>query len=472
AEPEVTITHGRLKGIQTNVKGTERRVNAFLGIPFAKAPVGSLRFSSPEPPEPWSGLRDATSYPPLCPQDPSLMKTAETNFKEKHLPFRTSEDCLYLNVYSPAAANKGKLPVMVWIHGGNFIFGGAARYDGSALSAYENVVVVIIQYRLGLLGFFNTGDEHARGNWAFLDQVAALRWIQENIEHFGGDPGSVTLFGVSAGACSVFAHVLSPLSKGLFHKAISESGLIVHSDKHFISTDLKKVASVFKCESSSSLSLLNCLRKQEAEELLLKSKVVANSVGFLFPFFFSSQNVPSELLPVVVDEYIGTTDDPAELRDRFLDLLGDAALVLPSIRVLNYHRESGAPAYFFEFQHRPSSYWDSKPEYVKADHGDDVGFVFGGPYLTGDIQLRSEVTEEEKNLSRTLMKYWANFARTGNPNGEGLAEWPSYNLHEEYLQINLKQKKGRKLKEKKVDFWKKVVFENTNEQKKKVHSEL
>ncbi|NXY72696.1 SASB hydrolase, partial [Glareola pratincola] len=227
-DPEVTIALGRLKGRQTNVKETDRLVNVFLGIPFAKAPLGSLRFSPPEPPEPWNDLRDATSYPPLCPQDLSMLKIAEKNFKEKHLQFQTSEDCLYLNVYSPAGSKKkDKLPVMVWIHGGNFIFGGASRYDGSALSAYENVVVVIIQYRLGLLGFFNTGDEHARGNWAFLDQVAALRWIQENIEHFGGDPGSVTLFGVSAGSCSVFAHVLSPLSKGLFHKAISESGILI-----------------------------------------------------------------------------------------------------------------------------------------------------------------------------------------------------------------------------------------------------
>ncbi|NXP78335.1 SASB hydrolase, partial [Ramphastos sulfuratus] len=226
-EAEVTITQGRLKGIQMTVKETDRLVNAFLGIPFAKAPVGSLRFSPPEPPEPWNGLRDATSYPPLCPQDLSLLKTAEKNYKEKHPPFQTSEDCLYLNVYSPAAVNKGKLPVLVWMHGGSFVFGGAARYDGSALAAYEDVVVVIIQYRLGLLGFFNTGDEHARGNWAFLDQVAALRWIQGNIGHFGGDPGSVTLFGVSAGSCSIFAHVLSPLSKGLFHKAISESGIII-----------------------------------------------------------------------------------------------------------------------------------------------------------------------------------------------------------------------------------------------------
>ncbi|NXB17934.1 SASB hydrolase, partial [Rhagologus leucostigma] len=234
-EPEVTIALGRLKGTQTNVKGTYKRVNVFRGIPFAKAPLGSLRFSPPEPPEPWTGLRDATSYPSLCPQDLSILKIAEKNLKEKHIAFQTSEDCLYLSVYSPAGSSKkDKLSVcvshpfvsdvMVWIHGGNFIFGGAARYDGSALSAYENGVVVMIQYRLGLLGLFNTGDEHARGNWAYLDQVAALGWVQGNIEHFGGDPGSVTLFGISAGSCSVFAHVLSPLSKGLFHKAISESG--------------------------------------------------------------------------------------------------------------------------------------------------------------------------------------------------------------------------------------------------------
>ncbi|NWX85183.1 EST5A Carboxylesterase, partial [Nothoprocta ornata] len=185
--------------------------------------------------------------------------------------------------------------------------------------------------------------------------------------------------------------------------------------------------------------------------------------------------ISSELLLVVMDEYLGDTDDPAELRDRFLDLLGDLVIVIPSIKTLNYHRESGAPTYLFEYQHRPTLYWDNKPDYVKADHGDEVSFVFGGPFLAGDIRLRDEVTEEEKNLSRTLMKYWANFARNGNPNGEGLVEWPSYNLNEEYLEINLKQKKASKLKEKKVDFWRKVIFEKINSEKtenKKVNSEL
>ncbi|XP_015729548.1 carboxylesterase 5A-like isoform X2 [Coturnix japonica] len=477
-------------------------------------------------------MKDATSYPPLCPQDLAMLKKAEKNFKEKHIQFRTSEDCLYLNVYSPAD-NKKKLPVMVWIHGGNFVFGGASRYDGSALSAYENVVVVIIQYRLGLLGFFNTGDEHARGNWAFLDQVEALRWIQENIEHFGGDPGSVTLFGVSAGSCSIFAQVLSTLSKGLFHRAILESGVLLPSNRDLLlSADLKKIAKIFKCETSSSLSLVNCLRKQEAMDIVFNSteipflplvldgvflhklpedilagkefntvpvmigvtnnefgwnirststipalrdvgdkKSITSALEFLLPMM----NLPAELLPAIMDEYLGNTDDPAELRDRFLELLGDVLIVIPSIKTLSYYRESGAPTYFFEYQHRPTSYKDSKPEYVKADHGDEVGFVFGGPYLAGDIGLRDEVTDEEKNLSRTLMKYWANFARNGNPNGEGLPEWPSYNLNEEYLEINLKQRKARKLKEKKVDFWEKVLFEKPTRKRmenKKVNQEL
>ncbi|EOB01052.1 Carboxylesterase 7, partial [Anas platyrhynchos] len=482
AEPEVTIAHGRLRGKQANVKGTDRLVNVFLGIPFAKAPVGSLRFSPPEPPEPWNDLRDATSYPPLCPQDLSLLKKAEKNYKEKHIPFRTSEDCLYLNVYSPAGSDKkDKLPVMVWIHGGNFVFGGASRYDGSALSAYENVVVVIIQYRLGLLGFFCTGDEHARGNWALLDQVAALRWIQENIEHFGGDPGSVTLFGVSAGSCSIYAHIMSPLSKGLFHKAISESGILIPPNKNLLlSADLKKIAGIFKCETSSSLSLVNCLRNQEAMDIIANSTVGLQCMELIrnrteSDLVFGKYDLPAELLPMITDEYLGNTDDPAELRDQFLDLLGDVGVVMPSIKALNYHKETGAPTYFFEYQHRPTAYRDSKPEYVKADHGDEVGFVFGGPYLAGDIGLRGEATEEEKNLSKTLMKYWANFARNGDPNGEGLVEWPSYNLNEEYLQINLEQKKARKLKEKKVDFWKKIMFEQTNTKRmenRKVNSEL
>ncbi|NXE19870.1 SASB hydrolase, partial [Ardeotis kori] len=229
-QPEVVTKYGSVRGYQFKVDAAERSVNVFLGLPFAKPPVGLLRFSEPQPPEPWEGVRDATSYPPMCLQDKEqgqYFSDMITNRKEK-VPLQVSEDCLYLNVYTPISTGKEeKLPVFVWIHGGGLYFGAASSYDGSALAAFDNVVVVTIQYRLGILGYFSTSDKHARGNWGYLDQVAALRWIQENIIRFGGDPGSVTIVGESAGGISVSALVLSPLAKGLFHKAISESGTAI-----------------------------------------------------------------------------------------------------------------------------------------------------------------------------------------------------------------------------------------------------
>ncbi|KAJ7312047.1 hypothetical protein JRQ81_006380, partial [Phrynocephalus forsythii] len=273
APPEVVTTGGRLRGKQVNIPGAKRRVDVFLGVPFAKPPVGPLRFSPPQPAEPWTQLRDATSYPPMCLQDPVLAQLLSDDFsnnKEK-VSLRNSEDCLYLNIYTPANSdNKANLSVMVWIHGGGLLLGAASTYDGSALAAYENVVVVTIQYRLGILGFYSTGDEHSRGNWGFLDQVAALQWIQENIAFFGGDPGSVTLFGESAGGCSVSAHVLSPVSKGLFHKAISQSGVaILHAALETHPERLaKKIAEVAGCPASSSFEMVSCLKGKTENEIL------------------------------------------------------------------------------------------------------------------------------------------------------------------------------------------------------------
>ncbi|NXU51605.1 SASB hydrolase, partial [Turnix velox] len=226
-KPEVVTKLGTVQGFQLHVDSAKKNVNVFLKLPFARPPVGQLRFSPPQPPEPWSGVRDATSYPAMCLQDKvtgQLISDMVSMNKDK-VTLSVSEDCLYLNIYSPVPVGKQeKLPVIVWIHGGGLLLGAASSYDGSALAALNNVVVVAIQYRLGFLGYFSTGDEHARGNWGYLDQVAALQWIQENIEYFGGDPGSVTIFGESAGGVSVSALILSPLAKGLFHKAISESG--------------------------------------------------------------------------------------------------------------------------------------------------------------------------------------------------------------------------------------------------------
>ncbi|KAG8437417.1 hypothetical protein GDO86_008205 [Hymenochirus boettgeri] len=422
-----------------------------------------------------------------------------------------SEDCLFLNVFTPANRKENsKLPVMVFIHGGGLVLGLASTFDGSALSAYENVIVVTIQYRLGILGFFSHGE--VRGNLGFLDQVAALQWVQENIMDFGGDPQSVTIFGQSAGGVSVSLQVLSPLSKGLFHKAIAESGvalfpglLISKSEDPFVQ-DL--VADVSGCNVTA---LVDCLKQKTegeivdisttmkfgafpgcvdgeflpkpAEEILAGKE--SNNVPFMIGVnnhefgwslsmafnisgfregmekkqvesilrSFSLLDSVSNSIPLIMDEYFGDTNNPIEIRDRFLELNGDIIFVIPALRTARYHRDSRLPVYFYEFQHRPSLFRDSKPNFVKADHSDELYFVSGGPFLSGDVVFQSAGTEEEKVLSRKMMRYWANFARTGDPNGPGLANWPKYGEDENYLEIDLSQKSCRKLKDARLQFW-------------------
>ncbi|XP_063169051.1 cocaine esterase isoform X1 [Candoia aspera] len=535
--PEVITKYGHLKGKLASVEGTDQLVKGFLGIPFAKPPTGPLRFSPPQPAEPWSHVRDAISYPPLCLQDLEWVDVSRKIMKATFPNLTVSEDCLYLNVFTPDT--KAKLPVMVWIHGGGLVFGGASFYDGSALSAYGNVVVVVIQYRLGIPGFFSTGSPEARGNWGLLDQVAALRWVQENIASFGGDPSCVTIFGESAGGFSVGAQILSPLSKGLFHRAISESGAVQMPGIFLKHPEVfaQKVASAAGCETSSPAMLL-CLRgKTEGELRSLNSKFVLefhiipavidgkfilkapeellaakelsavpyligvnnNEYGWLlygspliknspgtiegmdretiaaeFQPIASIQNYPPEIIQMILDKYLEATEDRIELRSQFQKMMEDAIFIVPSVQVARYHRGSSAPVYFYEFQHRPTAFKDTKPDFVKADHTDELGFVFGGPFLRNNSVILSEATENEKQLSRTIMKYWSNFARNGNPNGKGLVEWPSYGLNEEYLELNLEQRKAEKLRSGYMDFWLKTLPEKMKKiiEEQKSHLEL
>uniref|UniRef100_A0A452J272 Carboxylic ester hydrolase n=1 Tax=Gopherus agassizii TaxID=38772 RepID=A0A452J272_9SAUR len=517
-QPEVATKYGRLKGKWVTVKGTDRLTNVFLGIPSAKPPVGALRFSPPQPAEPWISVRDATSFPPACLQDQAMLEKFEEIFSTKQLNFSISEDCLYLNIYTPAHSNeKAKLPVLVWIHGGALLMGGASMYDGSALSAYENLVVVTIQYRLGITGFFSTGDEHAHGNWGFLDQVAALQWIQENIKHFGGDPGSVTIFGESAGGVSVSVLVLSPLAKGLFHKAISESGVALLSA--MFSSHPEVIAKVLIYpfllamlmeqqsydDTSSALSVL-CLIAEELtlfslfisiiptvtdgvfiqknpEELMAGKDFSAvpyiiginnHEYGWILPFSSSIPglkegmhketilstlqmlhpllSVPAEFVSLITDEYLGDTNNPVALQDQFLDLMEDAIFLVPAIKTSNYHRASGSPVYFYEFQHRPSSA-SFKPDLVKADHGDEMSFVFGGAFLTDETSLFVYIT--------SVSPFHLIVCR--NPNGAVLVEWP----------LNLQQKEAKKLKGNRVEFWTKTLPEKIKKMKeKREHAEL
>ncbi|XP_032181333.1 carboxylesterase 5A isoform X2 [Mustela erminea] len=509
--PVRSTTLGWVRGKQATVLGSTMPVNVFLGIPYAVPPVGPLRFKKPKPALPWNDFRDATSYPKLCLQNSEWL-LSDQHFLKVHYPkLEVSEDCLYLNIYAPAHANKGsKLPVMVWLPGGAFETGSASIFDGSALAAYEDVLIVTTQYRLGILGFFNTGDQHAPGNWAFLDQMAALTWVQENIEFFGGDPRSVTLFGESAGAISVSSLILSPMANGLFHRAIMESGVAIipflRAPDDERNEDLQVVARICGSNAMDSEALLQCLRAKSPTELLdinkktksftrvvdgfffpdepldlltektfnpIPSVIGVNNheCGFLlpkkeFPEILGGSNkslalhllhtvlrIPNQYLYLVADQYFSNKHSPAEIRDSFLDLLGDVFFVVPGLVTARYHRDAGAPVYFYEFQHGPQCLKDRRPAFVKADHSDEIRFVFGGAFLKGDVVMFEGATEKEKLLSRKMMRYWANFARTGDPNGEGLPLWPAYSQSEQYLKLDLNVSVGQKLKEREVEFW-------------------
>ncbi|XP_008050814.1 carboxylesterase 5A [Carlito syrichta] len=509
--PERNTRLGWVQGKQVTVLGSPGPVNMFLGVPFAAPPLGPLRFANPQPASSWDNLREATSYPKLCLQNSEWLFSYQHMLRVRYPKFGVSEDCLYLNIYAPAHADMGSnLPVMVWFPGGAFDTGSASIFDGSALAAYEDVLVVTTQYRLGIFGFFSTQDQHAPGNWAFQDQLAALSWIQKNIAFFGGNPDSVTIFGESAGAISVSSLVLSPMADGLFHKAIMESGVaIIPSLKdpdNQRSEDLQVVAYFCGCNASDSVALLKCLRSKSPKELLTlgqKTKSFTQVVdgrffpdeplellsqkaftaipsiigvnnhecGFLLPMtqipeilsgsnkshalqlIYTLLHIPPQYLYLVVREYFHDKHSQTEIRDGLLDLLGDVFFVVPGLVTARYHRDAGAPVYFYEFQHRPQCFEDIKPAFVKADHTDEIRFVFGGAFLKGDIVMFEGATEEEKLLSRMMMKYWANFARTGNPNGAGLPLWPAYNRTEEYLKLDLNTSLGEKLKERRVKFW-------------------
>ncbi|XP_016047864.1 liver carboxylesterase 1 [Erinaceus europaeus] len=532
--PVVDTQKGKVLGKYEHLEGFAQPVAVFLGIPFAKPPLGSLRFTPPQPAEPWNFVKRTTSHPPMCSQDAvggQVLSELFTNSKE-NIPLKFSEDCLYLNIYTPAdLTKKSRLPVMVWIHGGGLLVGGASTYDGLALSAHENVVVVTIQYRLGIWGFFSTGDEHSLGNWGHLDQVAALHWVQENIANFGGNPGSVTIFGESAGGESVSVLVLSPLAKNLFHRAISESGVaftagLVQKD---MKATAKQIAVFAGCKSTTSAVLVHCLRQKTEEELLetsLKLKFFSvdlvgdprenhpflptvvdgvvlpktpeeilsdktfNTVpyivginkqefGWILPTMmgyplsegkmdqktaasllwksYSIANLSEELTPVAAEKYLGETDDPVKKKDRFLDLMADVLFCIPAVTVARQHRDAGGPTYMYEFQYRPSFSSDMRPKTVIGDHGDELFSVFGAPFLKGGA------SEEELKLSKMVMKFWANFARNGNPNGDDLPHWPAYDQKEGYLKIGATTQAAQKLKDKEVAFWNELISRETAE---------
>ncbi|XP_023421784.1 carboxylesterase 1D-like isoform X2 [Cavia porcellus] len=517
--PVVDTVYGKVLGKYVSLEGFAQPVAVFLGVPFAKPPLGSLRFAPPQPVEPWHDVKNTTSYPPMCSQDAVEGKKLSELFKiiNEKIPFTFAEDCLYLNIYTPANLTKNSsLPVMVWIHGGGLVLGGASIYDGLALSAHEKVVVVNIQYRLGIWGFLSTGDEHGHGNWGFLDQVAALRWVQDNIANFGGNPDSVTIFGESAGSTSVSVLVLSPLAKNLFHRAISESGVVfsLHIVRDNVKATAEKIAATAGCETTTSAVIIQCLRQKTEKELLEASQITPYSpmttvvdgvllpkapedilaeknfstvpyivginkqeFGWLLPMIMGNSstedildqktgmafpgkfkrflNISGDMMTVAFEKYLGGTNDSTKKQERFKDLISDIVFGVPSVTIARAHRDAGAPTYMYEFQYHPSFSSPLKPSSVMGDHGDEVFSVFGAPLLKGGA------SEEEINLSKMVMKFWANFARNGNPNGEELPHWPKYDQEEGYLKIGATTKAAQGLKAKEVAFWTELWVQET-----------
>ncbi|CAL1533775.1 unnamed protein product [Lymnaea stagnalis] len=316
ADYRTTVTstsYGRVKGVVVG-DGSER-LYKYTGIPFAKPPTGELRFKPPQPPEAWNTTLDATTTPPDCPQYiPSELQQI------LHIRMNLSEDCLYLNVYTPSVADGAmSLPVMVWIYGGAFVGGSSSTYDGSTL-ARKGVVVVTLNYRIDALGFLSTEDDALPGNYGLLDQISALRWTQKNVGSFGGDPGRVTLFGESAGACSVSLLSVSPLAKGLFHRAIIQSGsLLTPWAVTYPSTSVapRKLAELIgakvNCTLEDSTQFVACLRGVKFMDLLDASTEVQEVQPFrmvLLPrierTFGVIPDLPRKLLALGGFEHIDT----------------------------------------------------------------------------------------------------------------------------------------------------------------------
>uniref|UniRef100_F7CJV8 Carboxylesterase 3 n=1 Tax=Ornithorhynchus anatinus TaxID=9258 RepID=F7CJV8_ORNAN len=393
-QPELVTPQGTLQGKQVAVKGTDRRVDVFLGIPFARPPVGPLRFSPPQPAESWDGVRDATTFPPICLQDLEMMGRLKELMDIKEYLLPTSEDCLFLNVYTPArcAERKDKLPIIANLTGCEAASMAETVECLRKKAAKEVVLTVQQQQHLPIVPvsvdgiFFPKAPEELLRRQEF-HRIPYLIGI--NNHEFGW----------------------------LLPKTMNFSGLKEGMTRETILSTIKSVRAIM--------------------------------------------DIPSELVHLLADEYLGIEKDPLALRDAFLDLMGDRFFVIMSFKTAQYHRDAGAAVYFYEFQHRSSLISKIKPDYVKADHGDEITFVFGGPFMANESFLFAfpGAREEEKQLSKTMMQYWANFARTGDPNGKGLFHWPLFDLTESYLELNLTPKIGKKLRGAKMEFWMKTLPE-------------
>jgi para-nitrobenzyl esterase len=465
AQTAVRIDAGALEGTST----ANGKVRVFLGVPFAAPPVGKLRWQAPQPVAPWEGVRKAATFGARCMQGPIY---SDMIFRDG-----MSEDCLYLNVWAPADA-KG-LPVMFWIHGGGFQAGSPSepRQDGTEL-ARRGVIVVGANYRLGVFGFFahpeltKESGRNASGNYGLLDQIATLQWIKRNIAAFGGDPDNVTIFGESAGSLSVSALMASPPAKGLFHRAIGESGAFFNEGLLGPKTLEASATAGQQFATSLGAPSLAALRLKPGADVLaaaLKVPWFSPSIdGYVLPANVSSiyaagkqahvpllagWNADEARGGVVLGKAVTAASFTADVRERFGEkadallklypaatdddaLESAAALATDQFqgaatwRWIQAHQTTGgSPVYRYQFDRKIPVPPDQKvngrtatAKDIGARHAGEIEYVFGA------LDSVPGVTWEpaDRALSAQMMSYWTNFARAGNPNGPGLPKWPAY----------------------------------------------
>ncbi|MDD2763541.1 MAG: carboxylesterase family protein [Opitutaceae bacterium] len=448
----VGVTGGLVRGRRL----PEARGAAFRGIPFAAPPVGDLRWREPMPVISWQGIREA-DQPGPPPAQPSF------GWNEQ-MAADSREDCLYLDVWTPTGPSPARNPVMVWIHGGaNTALAGGYEpiYDGRALIGH-GVVLVVIDYRLGIFGFFahpaltRESPHHAAGNYGLLDQIAALQWVRDNIAKFGGDPGNVTIFGQSAGSWDIMALMSSPLARGLFHRAIAESGVPPKN----LSRPLREaeqagvlVADKLHAPAQDPLAFLRSVPPAE----LLKAGPDINTFTIDDWVLSSSPNevwldkreAPVPLIigsnAVEIPSSGSIEDIKASIRDTFGDLAPKALALYglagngqpavdplygdlqdqwgsdlyfrcPSIIHGEWHQAAGNRVWQYEFDRAIAPH-------PRVQHSSELPYVFGNFRSKGGM-VTGEFTDADRKLSTIIQAYWTNFAKTGNPNGPGLPQWP------------------------------------------------
>jgi para-nitrobenzyl esterase len=468
-QPKVKTAQGEATG-KLIMNGTQK---AFLGLPYAAPPVGDLRWKAPQPPSAWTGVRDASTFGARCEQwhiwnDYIFLDSGP------------SEDCLYLNVYVPVSAKQtSKLPVMVWIHGGGFIAGAGSepRYTNSTLPS-KGVILVTLNYRLGLFGFLASEDlakesgGHA-GNYGLMDMAAALQWVKANIGAFGGDSGNVTIFGESAGSFAVNALTAAPEARGLFQKAIGESGAFFGSALAMSSAaergkrdqawvDALGVKSAAELRSLPVEKLLEAAQKKgsigfapDVDGQFLVEPVpetyaagkqahVPSIIGWNKDERTGtlSKDMTAEKWKAYAKEHYGAKADaflaafPANTDEQAVrsadDFTTAGFIAMGAWKWAEAQSKTGdAPVYRYRFD-LPAPPEENHPQGKYAFHSDELEYVFG----TLDVRHGAVWHPEDRKLSEEMVAYWTNFARTGDPNGKGLPSWPRFDKGQKLIHFD------------------------------------